>query len=208
MPAERAAFTLNCFSAPAAPSATDCAVAAQPRVRVTVPVSLSFTLTLKALSTPCGSAPPPTLVSASASNCALLPSATVKVSPPTSAPSWAVAVSSSVAVLAPAPAKRTAGAAVPSRVAPVLAAPLFAARLQSPGVTPAPEIESGASMTSPFASARSRLTVNATLSPSLMALRPARARRTTVGSSSRRVTSRTRGLVARSSHRSCFSHAV
>ncbi len=81
-----------------------------------------------------------------------------------------VAVSSSVTVCAPAPLKRTFGVAVPvsRRVTPVLAAPDFFARLQSPAT-----------------SARPSITVNSTFSPSPMAVAdPTLARLTTVGSSS------------------------
>ena len=137
-----------------------------------------------ALFVPWGSAPPPTLVpSAAASKALFAPSAISNVSALSAVPS-AVAVSSSVAVCALAPEKRTFGVAVPvSRsVTPVLVALDFFARLQSPVVTFVPPMASGTSMVSPATSARPSVTVNSTLSPSVTAPLPTRARLTMVGS--------------------------
>ena len=115
------------------------------------------------------------------------PSSTVTVSPPLSSTLSAVAVSTSVAVCAPAPEKRTFGVAVfaPERVTPVLRpSPVFVARLQSAVVTPVPPIDSGTSMISPATSARPSVTVNSAVPPSVTGPVPVRARLTTVGSSS------------------------
>ena len=170
--------------------------AVPPSVTADVPVMLtedpppSFTVTEKLLVVPCGSAPPPTLVpSAAASKLAFEPSAMVTVSALSDTPS-AVAVSSSVAVRAPVPEKRTFGVDVPvsRRLTPVLAVPDFLSRLQSPVVTPVPEIDSGTSMTSPATSARPSVTVNSTVPPSVTAPVPMRASETLVGSLSRMVT--------------------
>ena len=78
----------------------------------------------------------------------------------------AIAVSTSVAVYAAAPEKRTFGVAVvsPDSVTPVFRPnPVFSARLQSPVVTPALLMDKGASMISPATSARPRVTVNSTV---------------------------------------------
>ena len=108
-----------------------------------------------------------------------------------SEPPSSAGVSTSVAVCAPAPEKRTVGVEVlvPESVTPLLRlVPDFFARLQSEVVTPVPPIDSGTSMVSPATSARPRVTVNSTVPPSDTAPLPTRASVTTVGSSSRMMT--------------------